>query len=303
MKNLEKILSAMGKKGVRTDCNCTFAKLTTFGSGGKIALTLYPDSVKKLIFAEKYLRRHKIPRYYLGHGSNVLASDNDYDGVVVVTSQAKKICVEKRFVTADCGVSTSSLCALLVKNGLTGGEFFGCLPATVGGAVVCNAGCFGQCAEQVVQSVVALRRGKLVRLSQKQCGFQKRQSVFKRNDDFVVLQVVMKFSSARPSEVQAAVAQMRKKKSETQPLSVRSAGCVLFSEKTAVSRLIDLAGLKGFKIGGAQVSEKHAGFVINLDKATSKDIYLLIQHVKNVVTQKFGILPQTELCFVNFDGE
>lgn len=293
----------MQKKQIPTDRTKTFAQLTTFGCGGKIAVTLFPTGTKQLIFAAKYLRRHKIKHCFLGRGSNVLAADGDYCGVVVVTTGVKEIFVDGTRVVADCGASAPRLAATLAKNGLSGGEFFGCLPATVGGAVVCNAGCFGQSAASIVQSVIALKKGKLVRLPRNKCEFSVRNSIFKNNADFVVLQVEMQFKKALPSQVQAQIVRMRQKKTETQPLSARSAGCVLFNEKVSVSRLVDLAGLKGFKLGGAQVSEKHAGFVINLDKATSKDIYLLIRYVKNTLREKFGINAKTEVCFVNFDGE
>lgn len=301
MKKLQKTVAKMKKKKVDLEQDCTFAKLTTLGCGGKIYVTLYPVSIKQLIFVVRYLLRHKVPYCILGHGSNVLASDNVYNGVVVVTSRIKDFHIDCQTVVASCGVSTSKLCSELVRNGLTGGEFFGCLPATVGGAVVCNAGCFNQCAQQVVKSVVVMHKGKIRRLTNKQCNFKKRNSLFKNNKDYVILQVTMRFPKASPVQIQETVADMRQRKSQTQPLGCRSAGCVLYSDKAAVSRLIDQAGLKGFKLGGAQVSEKHAGFVINLDKATSRDIYLMIEYVKNTVFEKFGVLPKTELCLVNFD--
>ncbi len=301
--NWDKFCGTMKKKGVTFRCDKTFAQLTTLGCGGKIAVTLYPQNVGQLIFVAKYLRRHKVRHCFLGRGSNVLTSDGDYCGVAVVTTGVKEIFVENERVVADCGVSAPILAAILVKNGLSGGEFLGCLPATVGGVVVCNAGCFGQSAQGIVQSVVALKRGKLVRLSNKQCCFSARKSIFKNNADFVVLQVEMRLKKALPSQVQAQIARMRQKKAATQPLSERSAGCVLFNEKVAVSRLVDLAGLKGFTLGGAQVSKKHAGFVINLDKAASKDIYLLIRYVQNTLAEKFGTTTETEVCFINFNDE
>ncbi len=300
-KKMEKIISVMTRHKVRLDTGCAFTQITTFGCGGKIALVLYPNSIKQLVFVAKYLR-NKIKHCFLGHGSNVLASDKDYNGVVVLTTHVKQFFIDDCFVVADCGVSAPFLCTQLVKNGLSGGEFLGCLPATIGGAVVCNAGCFAQSADKIVHSVLAFHKGRILRLSNKKCKFRKRTSIFK-NSDYVVLQVTMKFTKAQPAQIQSTVNFMRTKKVETQPLSARSAGSVLYNEKIAVSRLIDLAGLKGFTIGRAQVSEKHAGFVINLDKSTSKDIYLLIQHVRNTVLEKFGVDTEIELCFINFEDE
>ncbi len=297
---LLKTLLKMKKKQVAIDVNCTFRQLTTLGAGGTIYLTVFPDSVKQLIFVARYLRRKKVPHCFLGHGSNVLASDKPYNGVVVVTTRVKNICVDGNTVTADCGVSTSKLCSELVQNGLSGGEFFGCLPATVGGAVVCNAGCFEQCAADVVQSVTVLRKGRLKTFTNAQCNFSKRQSVFKNNGDYVVLQITMKFVKSQPQQISALLAKMRADKAATQPLGVRSAGCVLYSDNAPVSKLIDQAGLKGYTVGGAQVSEKHAGFVINVDKATSSDIYLLIEHLQKTLLQKYGVVAERELCLINF---
>ena len=302
MAELDKIVRAVTKRGIPYKTNETFKRLTTIGTGGQIALTVFPQDDRQLTWLAKMLIKNKTPHVFLGNGSNVLAGDGCYCGVVVVTKGVNRITVEGQYVTAYCGAYTASLCTQLVKNGLTGGEFFGCLPATVGGAIACNAGCFNQCVSQVVTSVDVLYKGRRQRLSNKQCRFKRRNSIFKNNADYVVLSATMRFPTSTTAEVRQKLADMRKRKSETQPLGAKSAGCVLYDDKVAVSRLIDQAGLKGFTIGGAQVSKKHAGFIINLDKATSTDIYLLLEFVKNTVQEKFGVLPKTELCFVNMEN-
>ena len=300
MDKMEKLIARFAKRKVPLDESCTFAKLTTFGCGGRIRLTLFPISVRQLTYVARCLARHKIPHCFLGHGSNILASDDFYDGAVVVTSRVKDLSINGQYVVAACGVSSVKLCSELVKSGLDGGEFFGCLPATVGGATACNAGCFKQCVKQVVVGVTVLHNGRKKFLTNEQCKFAYRNSIFKNNAEYLILEVHMRFPKASPRQIQATLTEMRKVKFQTQPLSARSAGCVLYSDKGAVSKLVDQAGLKGFRIGGAEVSEKHAGFVINLDKATAKDIYLLIEYVKSTIAEKFGITPQTELCLINF---
>lgn len=302
MNKLIRTILKMKKKSVPFDVNCTFRKLTTLGCGGTIYLTVFPANTKQLLFVARYLRRNKVPHCFLGSGSNVLASDEPYRGVVVVTTRVKDIAVDGTSVTAFCGASTSRLCSELVGHGLSGGEFFGCLPATVGGAVVCNAGCFGQCTADVVESVTVLHKGRLRVLSNLQCEFTKRRSLFKNNDDYVVVSVRMRFAKSDPTQISRLLAQMRARKAAAQPLGVRSAGCVLFGDAAPVSQLIDIAGLKGFRIGDAEVSRKHAGFVINVDKAASSDIYLVIQHLKKTLADKFGIRAQTELCLINWDS-
>lgn len=302
MDALSEIKKTVEKHGVACKTDVTFQKLTTLGTGGKIALTVYPQDVRQLVWVARLLKRRKTPHVFVGNGSNILAGDSAYGGVAVVTKGVCKVVTDGQYVTACCGANTVSVAAELIKQGLTGGEFLGCIPATVGGAVVCNAGCFNQCAAQIVESVEVLYKGRVRRIPVEQCKFGKRTSLFKNNADYLVLSATFRFPRASSAQVRQTLSDMRKKKAETQPLGVKSAGCVLYDEKVAVSKLIDQAGLKGFTIGGAQVSKKHAGFVINLDKATSTDIYLLIEFVKNTLREKFGVVPQTELCFVNMDA-
>ena len=301
MEALSNVISAVHKRGICYQTDVTFQKLTTIGVGGAVALTVYPQTVQQLVWLARYLKKGNVPHVFVGNGSNILAGDGDYNGVVVVTKSVNAISVDGQYVTAECGANTASVCTQLVANGLTGGEFFGCIPATVGGAVACNAGCFNQCVAEVLVSADVLYKGRLRTLSASQCNFGKRQSLFKNNADYLVISATMMFPRASVAHVKQTLASMRQKKSETQPLGEKSAGSVLYDETVAVSRLIDQAGLKGFTIGQAQVSKKHAGFVINLDKATATDIYLLIEFVKNTLQEKFGVFPKTELCFVNMD--
>ena len=279
----------------------TFAQLTTLGCGGKIAITIFPDSAAKLVKCVRLFNKLKITYRLLGKGSNVLASDDEFDGVVVVTTKLKKFRITGKFAYADCGVSTVTFGGALRDKGLTGGEFLACLPATIGGALVTNAGCYGQEMKYIVSDVKALYCGKIRHFSAQKCAFGKRTSFFAKNDDVVILSVKLKFSRSDSQTVGALINEMRAKKAATQPLNFRSAGCVLYHDKVAVSRLVDEAGLKGYTVGGAQVSTKHAGFVINIDKATSKDIYLVIQHVRSTLRKRFGIDAKTEIRLINFN--
>lgn len=270
------------------------------GCGGKIKLALFPDTVGKLAFAAKYLSKNGVRFVVLGKGSNVLASDDDYDGAVLSTLKLKGVKLKGNRVTAQAGASTVTLGKLLADNGLTGGEFLSCLPASVGGAVVTNAGCFNQDVKSIVTSVTALYKGKIRKIPSDKCGFAKRRSIFKNNPDYVVLSVSFKFRKADPDSIVRAVADMRRRKAETQPLNYRSAGCALYHDKAVVSRLLDEAGLKGFAIGGAEISAKHAGFVVNVDKATAKDIYLVIRRAQDTLYSKYGVSAKIEICLINF---
>ena len=299
----ELILSKMKKFSVETCLDKRFGELTTLGCGGKICITVFPSNERQLVKSVRLLRRLKVTYCILGRGSNVLASDDDYDGVVVVTTKMKSWRVVGRTVYALAGASTVTLANELKNRGLTGGEFLACLPATVGGATVTNAGCFGQQMKDVVRQVKVLKCDKIRRLSAKLCRFGKRKSVFSQENDYVILSVTMKFQRGNTDEISQRIKEMRAKKAETQPLDFRSAGSALYHDKVALSRLLDIAGLKGYTVGRAQVSTKHAGFVVNLDKATSRDIYLVIRHMQSTLLQRFGLDALMEIRLINFSED
>ena len=297
------VIAKMKKYSVEIHLDKRFSQLTTLGCGGKIMITIYPDTVRKLVKAIRLLNKWKVLYYVLGKGSNVLASDEDFDGVVVVTTKMTKLHAHGVKIYALAGTSTLSVYKQTEKLGLTGGEFLSCLPATIGGATVSNAGCYGQDIKGILQSVRVLHNGRVSKLSAKQCKLSKRNSLFKQDAHYTVLAVKLRFTKLTPDKVRQKSQQMRKTKSDTQPLCYRSAGSMLYHDNTSISRLTDQAGLKGYTMGGAQVSEKHAGFILNVDKASSKDIYLVMQHVERTIWERYGIVPKREICLVNFNED
>ena len=302
-KTFLQVLTKMKKYSVETHLDKRFSELTTLGCGGKIKITVYPDTVRKFVKVIRLLTRLSVAHYVLGKGSNVLASDNDYDGVVIVTTKMTQIRAHGVKICALAGTSTQKVYKETEKRGLSGGEFLSCLPATIGGATVSNAGCFGQDVKGILQSVTDLHNGRVRKLSAEKCKLSKRNSIFKQDTNYTVLAVKLKFTKSSTEEVKQKSQFMRKTKAETQPLNYRSAGCVLYHDSTSISRLTDQAGLKGYAIGGAQVSDKHAGFILNVDKANSIDIYLVIQHVERTLWERYGIQAKREICLVNFNEQ
>ena len=302
-KTFEQVIAKMKKYSVETRLDKRFDELTTLGAGGKIKITIYPDTVSKLVKAIRSLNKLKVEYYVLGKGSNVLASDADYDGVVIVTTKMTKISAHGVRLSALAGTSTLAVYKETEKRGLGGGEFLSCLPATIGGATVSNAGCYGQDVKGILQSVTVLHGGRVKKLFAKQCKLAKRNSLFKQDASYTVLSVKLKFTQSTPDEVRQKSQHMRKAKSDTQPLCYRSAGSMLYHDSTSISRLADQAGLKGYTVGGAQVSTKHAGFILNVDKASSKDIYLVMRHVERTIWERYGIVPKREICLVNFNEQ
>ncbi len=288
--------------GVAVYGNRSFSQLTTLGCGGKIKLTVYPGSERQLISAVRLLDKYKIRYVFVGRGSNILAADADFDGAAVVTAKVSKVTVRGSKVYASAGTSTAYLAKILCQNGLSGGEFLACLPATVGGAAVCNAGCFGQDMRGILHSVKVMRKGKVFVLPVDKCGYRKRGSALK-NGDYLVIGVNLRLDRGNREQIERRIEQIKKTKRDSQPLNGRSAGCALFHDTVAVSALIDRAGLKGYTLGGAQISTKHAGFVLNVDKATGWDIYLILRYIIDTLWQRFGIVAKTELCLVNFTKE
>ena len=298
----EHILEQMKKYSVQVQTDRLFSQMTTLGCGGRIKLTVFPDTVRKLIKVVRLLDKLGVERYVLGRGSNVLASDDDYDGVVISTTKMSKICVHGVKICALAGVSTIQLYKQTERLGLSGGEFLSCLPASVGGATVCHAGCYGQDIKGILHSVTVLYNGRLRRLSAKQCNLTRRSSLFKQDGGYTVLSVTFKLTRSTTEQVRELSEHMRATKSATQPLNCRSAGCVLYHDQVSISRLTDMAGLKGYTVGGAQVSDKHAGFVLNVDKASAKDIYLVIRHIQRTIWERFGVVAKREVCLVNFNS-
>ena len=297
----QQVLAKMKKLSVEVSLDKLFSQLTTLGCGGKIKITLYPDTPYKLVKCVRLLTKLKVAYYVLGKGSNVLASDSDFDGVVIVTTKMNRISAHGCKICAMAGASTLKVYQVTEQLGLTGGEFLSCLPATVGGATVSNAGCFGQDVKGILHSVTALHNGKVHKLTAAQCKLAKRNSIFKQSGDYVLLFVRFKLTRSTQEEVKRKSQQMRHTKSQMQPLNYRSAGCMLYHDSVSISRLTDEAGLKGYCVGGARVSDKHAGFILNVDKATAKDIYLVMQHVERAMWTRYGVQAKREICLVNFD--
>ncbi len=295
------VLEKLQKLQVQYSTDYTFSQLTTFGTGGKIAVVAFPQTCRQLVKTLRFLRRNNVRFVVLGRGSNVLASDDFFDGVVVCTRRFCKVFAVGKKVICTGGTLTSRLFALCCKKHLSGTEFLSCIPATVGGAITMNAGCFCEETSKIVKRVVALSpSGKIVNFSQKRCLFDKRQSIFQQG--YIVLFAVLKLKRKSESEIRQKAKQLHYLKALSQPLDKKSAGCVFYSPTCAVSALIDKAGLKGFTVGGAQISKKHAGFVVNIDKATSKDIYLVLVNIYNALLSQFGVRAQTEIQLINFDG-
>lgn len=282
------------------------SKLSTFRIGGNAAYAVYPKSTDEFAALTALCVSLSIPYTVLGNGSNVLCADDGYEGVVLVTTDMNAITREGNTVKADCGVSLTYLASYAGKEGLGGLSFAYGIPGTVGGAVFMNAGAYGGEMKDVITSVswydpLTDESGEY---SSEDCCFGYRESVFQKGDK-IILSMTVALTPADPAVLRAEMEELMARRRDKQPLEFPSAGST-FKRYPGyfTGKLIEEAGLKGYTVGGAQVSEKHAGFVINIGNATAADVLALIEHIKGVIFEKNGIHIECEVRYLtSADGK
>ena len=276
------------------------SKHTTFRVGGPARYFVIPDSVEEVSQIVKYCNLIDKSFYILGNGSNLLVSDRGYDGVVIqVDRNLDNVCIEETKITAGAGARLAKIAGDAMNAGLCGVEFASGIPGTIGGAVVMNAGAYSGEMSQIVTHVkVVDHEGNIMTLSIEELEFGYRTSVFKKKP-LVCLEVVIMLQKGDPAEIKFKMNEMRDKRIARQPLEFPSAGSTF---KRPVDRfagkLIMDAGLSGFCIGGAKVSEKHCGFIINTGNASAADIWDLICEVQEKVLDRFEVKLEPEVCFL-----
>ncbi|HNW44795.1 MAG TPA: UDP-N-acetylmuramate dehydrogenase [Elusimicrobiales bacterium] len=267
---------------------------TTYQAGGKAAALVKPADAAGLAWLAACCRRHSLPLAVLGRGSNVLVSDLGFAGVVALTGRLDALEFSGHTVKAGAGVAWDELARLTAEKGLAGFEKTSGIPGSVGGAVHMNAGAFGQETFDRLVSVEAQDpAGKIVVLEKNSLphGYRRVPGL----DGLVVLGAVFNFEAAEPAALLAERARVLAARAAKQPLDLPSAGSV-FKRPPGdyASRLIDAAGLKGLRLGGAQVSSKHAGFIVNAGNASASDIFGLMQKVRAEVKAKTGVELELE---------
>lgn len=270
---------------------------TTFKVGGPADFYLKINSKQQLVKTVPYLNALGLPYFVLGNGSNLLVSDNGYQGVILeIGAEFGGITVEGSRVLVQAGASLAKLAKTAMEHGLSGLEFAAGIPGTVGGAVMMNAGAYGGEMAQVVTAVTVLAEdGSELVLNRDSMEFSYRSSVLK-NKSFIVLEAELMLQPGDMQQIRARMEEYAKSRREKQPLQYPSAGSTFKRpEGYYAGKLIMDAGLRGYRIGGAQVSEKHCGFIINIGNAQASDIYELIEEVKEKVYDKFGVHLETEV--------
>ena len=272
-------------------------KHTTFRIGGPADIFAVPDTIEKAAKIIGICREQKVPFYVIGNGSNLLVSDQGYRGVVVqVYKNLSAIEIEGDIITAQAGAMLSVIAKKAMAASLTGFEFASGIPGTIGGAAVMNAGAYGGEMKQVLTEVTVLtQEGELRRIPSEELKLGYRYSVIPEKG-WIVLEAKLKLHRGDYDMIKARMDELKEKRVEKQPLELPSAGSTFKRpEGYFAGKLIMDAGLRGFSVGGAQVSEKHCGFVVNTGEATAKDVRDLIREVSQQVKRKFGVELEPEV--------
>ena len=298
IKQIEKIID---KNFIKL--NEPMSKHTSFRVGGNADAYIIVQNKENLIEVLKIAKEYNLPITIVGNGTNLLVKDNGIRGLVINYASsnfeiidANK--VDEYKIKVDSGVKNGVLAQFLLKNELTGFEFAAGIPGTIGGAIYMNAGAFGGEIANIVESVtyISLKDLKIYTLKNEQCEFAYRTSIFEQDEDKIILEAIFNFKKGKKEEIAQKMDEFRNKRLSSQPLDKPSAGSTFKrGENFITAKLIDECNLKGYKIGGAQVSEKHAGFIINTGTASAKDIIDLIEYVKTKVYEKFGVEIKPEV--------
>ncbi len=285
--------------------NRTFKEYTTLKVGGRIRLVYYPNSIDNFLKFHKYYIPLQRPLFVIGAGSNVFASDDDFDGVVVSFSKLplRYYRVGDNF-TCYPGCSVVRLAYDLSRLGYTGGEFLAGIPATIGGAVYMNAGANGSEMKDILVSAKLLcKDGSVKEYKNNELGFAYRKSRL-QEEGLIVLEVKLRFTKSDTITVRNKLNELKSKRNSSQPVDEKCAGCT-FQNPAGHSawKLIDQIGFRGYKINQAQVSEKHCNFLINNGNAKSEDLMKLIKEIQENVKREFDIDLKCEWVLVNFDSK
>ncbi|MBO5505974.1 MAG: UDP-N-acetylmuramate dehydrogenase [Clostridia bacterium] len=270
---------------------------TTFKIGGNADFLVSPSSMDEISNIISFLKENDINFAVIGNGSNLLVSDKGFRGVIIRLH--KNFCgfsVEGDCITAEGGILLSRLANIALENSLTGFEFASGIPGSLAGATFMNAGAYGPELKDVILEVTFIDKNNEIKtIGVDECDFGYRTSYFSKNNA-IVLSVKLKLSKGDRAEIKKTMDELNKRRSDKQPLTFPSAGSV-FKRPVGhfAGALVEQAGLKNYSIGGAMVSEKHAGFIINTGDATCEDVLNLIEYIKKTVYDKFGVTLEPEV--------
>ena len=295
MDRLDELSALIGKERLFTDE--LMKKHTTFRVGGPADFYAMPENVTEVKKLITYCRDTNLPYYIVGNGSNLLVGDKGFRGLIIQISKSMSdIKVEGTEVRAYAGALLSKVANVVLNEELKGFEFAAGIPGTVGGAVRMNAGAYGGEIKDIIKSATVIdNEGNIITLTKDELELSYRSSIISKNE-YIVLEAVFVLEKGKREDIKSVMDDLKERRVSKQPLEFPSAGSTFKRpEGYFAGKLIDDAGLRGFSIGGAQVSEKHCGFVINKGDATAKDIVDLMNEVSRRVKENSGVTLEPEV--------
>ena len=280
--------------------NVDIKKYTTYRVGGNATALVYPEDEYNLIELIKYLKSKNIKYKIIGRGSNLIFGSELYDGILIKLDKFNRLEIKDNEIVVGAGYQLIKLATRLSRMGYTGMEFATGIPGSVGGAVYMNAGAYKSDMGYIVKCVKVLTpKLKIKELTNYDLNFHYRSSFIQEHPGYICLEATLILKKGNPDEIMQLIEDRKKRRIESQPLEYPSAGSVFRNpEGDFAGRLIEEVGYKGKKIGGAMVSTKHANFIINYDNATGEDVKKLINEIKSVIKDKYGIELKVEQEFV-----
>lgn len=292
-------IESIKNRGIKFSPNEPMSRHTTFKIGGPADVFVSVRDADELAFCLAAAKAQNVPYFICGKGSDLLVSDGGVEGAVITLNDMRKTVIDGTSVTVEAGQSVQALCLTLQKAGLSGFEFAYGIPGTVGGAVYMNAGAYGgETADRVVSVKYLDASGEIKEITKENADFSYRNSVFQQNGG-IILSAKFEFCRGDSREILDRMNGYLARRKAKQPLEFPSAGSVFRRpEGNFAGTLIEKSGLKGARIGGAAVSEKHAGFIVNTGGATSEDVKKLIEKIQKKVLSDSGVELQTEVIFI-----
>lgn len=305
-KELEEIVS---KENIKY--NEPMSKHTSFKTGGTADYFIIAKTAEQITEIIRFAKEKNIPFYIIGNGSNLLVKDNgvrgiiikiDLQGIEIKSKTQEETNSQEVLVSVKAGTKIMALAQILKEQEITGFEELSGIPGTIGGAIKMNAGAYGKEMKDIVVETVCIDvDGNTYKLKNEDQKFEYRNSIFK-NEKYIILEAILKLRKGDKDKIQAKMETYLTERKQKQPVEYPSAGSIFKrGEDFVTAKLIDEAGLKGFSIGGAEISEKHTGFIINKTNATSKDILDLIEYTKKIIFEKFGVKIQEEVEIIGED--
>lgn len=287
---------------VKIEKDISLSTLTTYKTGGIAKLVVYPNNINNLKQMLKLIHKYNINYFILGKGSNTLFSDKEFNGVIIKLDKLNNFEIKETEIYVESGMILSKLVQASVKNELTGLEFAIGIPGTIGGAIYMNAGAYGSKMSNIVKSVIVLdEKLQIEEIPLEKLKFDYRYSIFQANKNLICVAANIKLEHGNHDEIASKIKENLLKRKNSQPLEYPSAGSVFRNpEGNYAGKIIEELGLKGKNIGGAEISTKHANFIINKNNASSSDILKLIKLVQKEVKDKYKIDLKLEQQLVNW---